>query len=129
MTELHLSRKDFKLEWYSGEGGGGQHRNKHQNCCRITHIETGISAVGTASKSRVTNQKAAFGVLAARLIAHFTEPSYSRREDGDRVRTYHEARNSVLDHASGLEMRYTEVVEKGNIGPMVEARREVKTSG
>jgi len=29
---------DFKVEWYSGTGAGGQHRNKHQNSVRLTHI-------------------------------------------------------------------------------------------
>jgi len=123
MNELHLSKKDFKLEWYSGEGGGGQHRNKHDNCCRITHIETGIKAVGTASKSRTVNQKTAFRHLVARLLAHFSTRN-ARRTSGERVRTYHEPRNEVLDHASGLTMRFIDVVSKGNIGPMVEARRE-----
>jgi len=122
--ELHLSRKDFNLEWYSGSGGGGQHRNKHKNCCRITHMETGISAIGTASKSRVTNQKSAFSHLAARIISHYAQ-SPSRHEDGERVRTYHAERNEVLDHASGRSMRFSDVVEKGNIGPMIEARRNV----
>jgi protein subunit release factor A len=125
MEELHLTKEDFKLEWYSGEGGGGQHRNKHQNCCRITHIETGLKATGTASKSRVANQKAAFHVLAARILAHY-EPDRVRGADGERVRTYHAERNEVLDHASGLTLRYSDVVGKGNIGPMVEARREAK---
>jgi len=127
--ELHLRRKDFRLEWFSGSGGGGQHRNKHQNCCRITHIESSISAIGTASKSRVTNQKAAFSHLAARIIAHYKQLHQSgvpRREDGDRVRTYHAERNEVLDHASGLSMRYSDVVGKGNIGPMIEARSAIQ---
>ena len=123
--ELHLRAKDFRLEWYSGSGAGGQHRNKHDNCCRITHIESGIVAVGTSSKSRVTNQKFAFSHLAARIISHYTEPSY-RRAAGERVRTYHAERNQVLDHASGRTMRFTEVIGKGNIGPMVEARRNAK---
>ncbi len=122
--ELHLSKKDFTLEWFSGSGGGGQHRNKHQNCCRIKHIATGLSAMGTASKSRVANQKHAFANLAARIISHNAAPPY-RRFDGERVRTYHEPRNEVLDHASGLSMRYSDVVVKGNIGPMVDARRKV----
>ena len=126
MDALHLTRKDFKLEWYSGEGGGGQHRNKHENCCRITHIVTGISAVGTASKSRVANQRAAFNVLAARILAHY-EPDRVRGEDGERVRTYHAERNEVLDHSSGRTMRYSDVIGKGNVGPLIDARREAKT--
>lgn len=44
------------------------------------------------------------------------------------MRTYHEGRNSVLDHASGLEMRYSDVVEKGNIGPLIEARHTAKST-
>ncbi len=127
--ELHLTKKDFKLEWYSGEGGGGQHRNKHQNCCRITHIESGITAVGTASKSRATNQKSAFNHLVARLLAHYGDGPKPRGKDGERVRTYHEPRNIVLDHASGLSMRYSDVVGKANIGPMIEARAAVMADG
>ena len=126
MQELHLNKKDFRLEWYSGEGGGGQHRNKKKCCCRITHIDTGISAVGTASRHRRINQKAAFGVLAARLIAHYADPENARRQDEPRVRTYHAERNIVLDHASGLEMRYGDVVRKANLGPMIDARRRAK---
>jgi len=124
VKELHLTKKDFKLEWYSGEGKGGQHRNKHENCCRITHIATGICAVGTASKSRVSNQKSAFNHLVARLLDHYGDGPKPRGEDGERVRTYHAERNEVLDHSSGRTMRYSDVVVKGNIGPMIEARRE-----
>ena len=34
--------KDFYVEWFSGSGAGGQHRNKHQNCCRVYHLPTGL---------------------------------------------------------------------------------------
>jgi peptide chain release factor 1 len=123
MKELHLTKKDFKLEWYSGEGAGGQHRNKHENCCRITHVVSGISAVGTASKSRVTNQRDAFNHLAARLLDHYGDGPKARGRDGEKVRTYHAERNEVLDHASGRTLRYSEVIGKGNIGPLIEARK------
>ena len=122
MKELHLTKKDFRLEWFSGEGGGGQHRNKHQNCCRIVHLATGLSAVGTASRHRSHNQRDAFMVLVSRIFAHY-EPERVRGTDGERVRTYHAERNEVLDHASGLRMTYKDVIEKGNGGPMIEARR------
>jgi peptide chain release factor 1 len=126
--ELHLTKNDFRIEWFSGTGKGGQHRNKHENCCRIRHQETGLAAIGTSSKSRKINQETAFRNLALRIIAHYT-PDPERRDDGERVRTYHESRNEVIDHASGLHMRYTEVVDKGNIGPMVEARRGAMQCG
>jgi protein subunit release factor B len=62
MKELlfSLTKKDFIIEWYSGTGAGGQHRNKHQNCCRIKHQESGAEATGTETRSRDDNQKSAF---------------------------------------------------------------------
>jgi peptide chain release factor 1 len=38
-----LSDNDFRIEWFSGSGAGGSHRNKHQNSCRLHHIPSGLS--------------------------------------------------------------------------------------
>lgn len=54
-----LTKKDFVITWFSGSGGGGQHRNKHANCCRIQHPESGAMATGQDQRSRPQNQKAA----------------------------------------------------------------------
>jgi protein subunit release factor A len=122
--ELHLTRKDFELEWFSGSGGGGQHRNKHDNCCRITHKKTGIQAIGTAHRERIANRRDAFYVLAARLIEFYgVKDGPGRRLDGEKVRTYHGVRNEVIDHASDFRQTYHRVVVDGNIGEMIEARR------
>lgn len=124
MDELYLTKKDFKLEWYSGSGAGGQHRNKHQNCCRITHIETGMCERGTESKSRVSNQKTAFMRLAKRVIQRFMVQNRINKEINTSViRNYNEPRNEVYDKASGLKMPYTEIVVAGNIDKMIAARR------
>jgi len=45
---------------YSGKGAGGQHRNKHMNCVKITHPESGVTGCGTEQKSREQNKKMAF---------------------------------------------------------------------
>jgi protein subunit release factor A len=96
MNELHLSPKDFVLEWFSGSGAGGQHRNKHQNCARITHHATGLSATGQNSRSRVTNQAAAFKTLAQKILA--THESGKIRGGSDVVvRTYHFERDIATD--------------------------------
>jgi len=123
--EIHLTKKDFKLEWFSGQGAGGQHRNKHQNCCRITHIESGITVNGTESRSRVENQRSAFSKLAKLVIAWYNEQGNTERQiSNETIRNYHGVRNEVLDKASGLKQSYKKVVLDGDIGDMLDARRK-----
>lgn len=55
-----VTRKDFDVTWFSGTGGGGQYRNKHQNCCRIIHKESGAIGTGQSQRERPANQKEAF---------------------------------------------------------------------
>jgi len=56
-----LSKKDLCIEWFSGgPGAGGQHRNKHQNCCRIKHLESGAFSQGTEERNRNQNLRNAF---------------------------------------------------------------------
>jgi len=127
VDELHLTKKDFKLEWYSGQGAGGQHRNKHQNCCRITHLATGITTNGTASKSRVTNQRDAFTTMARHILKYYEARAQEAKNAGtistDVIRNYHAVRNEVHDKASGLKQSYKKVVIDGDLSEMIEARK------
>ena len=130
MDEIHLTKKDFKIEWFSGQGAGGQHRNKHQNCCRITHLDSGLTTVGQTSRSRVENQRTAFEALAKLLIKF-----YAATEDPERfkatevIRNYHAVRNEVHDKASGLKQSYKKVVLDGDLSDMIDARRKNIDSG
>ena len=127
MFGKHLTKKDFKLEWFSGQGAGGQHRNKHQNCCRITHIESGITVNGTESRSRVENQRTAFNKLAELVIKWYRDQGKTDLNISDEtIRNYHAPRNEVLDKASGLKQPYKEVVTAGNLADMIDARRKAK---
>lgn len=126
MRELHLTKKDFRIEWFSGTGKGGQHRNKHQNCCRIIHIATGIKAQSTDARDRPTNQREAFRRLVARLLSYFHSIDEVKPEINTNViRNYHAERNEVLDKASGKRQEYKYVVISGNLADMIEARRSV----
>jgi peptide chain release factor 1 len=119
------TKKDFKIDWFSGQGAGGQHRNKHQNCCRITHIPSGLTAIGQEHRTRPANQRIAFERLVAILIKHYElEKTQKRGERNDEtIRTYHEPRNVVKDHASGFQEEYKTVVKDGEIAAMLEARK------
>ena len=62
MKELLFSvtKKDFKISYFSGKGAGGQHRNRHKNCVRMTHPDSGASAVGQNERSKERNLRNAF---------------------------------------------------------------------
>jgi protein subunit release factor B len=115
-----LTKKDFKLEWFSGTGAGGQHRNKHQNCCRITHIETGLKAQGTSCRDRVSNQRIAFNNLAKMVISnYYAEDDAVRFKATDVVRNYHAVRNEVHDKNSGFKQEYKKVLGNDGLGEMI----------
>lgn len=124
LRELHLTKKDFKVEWFSGHGAGGQHRNRHKNCCRITHVDTGLTAQGTESRSAMLNKRMAFRRLATRILSFYHDENPKNRVCNELIRTYHGVRNEVVDKKSGLKMPYKEVVQDGNLSPMIEARRK-----
>ncbi len=55
-----VTKKDLNITWFSGKGAGGQYRNKHQNCCRIKHKESGVIVTGQDERSQKQNLKNAF---------------------------------------------------------------------
>jgi len=125
MQEIHLTKKDFKLEWFSGQGAGGQHRNKHQNCCRITHIESGLKVHGTESRERVANQRTAFTKLAEMVVAWYRgdDNKKERYNATHTIRSYHAVRNEVHDKASGIKQSYKSVVLGCDIELMIKSRK------
>lgn len=63
-----VSDADFRVEWFSGTGSGGQHRNKSQNSCRVIHIPTGLTEA-RQSRSRESNFREAKQALLATISA------------------------------------------------------------
>jgi len=59
-----VTKKDFVIEAFSGSGAGGQHRNRHPNCVRIKHVESGVIKTCTKHRSLHQNQQEAFVNLA-----------------------------------------------------------------
>jgi len=60
------ANSDYRIEWFSGSGAGVQHRNKHQNSCRMIHIPTGLVET-CQGREREANQRQARASLDARL--------------------------------------------------------------
>lgn len=118
-----IKESDIRIEWFSGTGGGGQHRNKHQNSCRLIHIPTGITE-SAQTRSRESSYKYAFDALKKRIESESAskangEISIIRKEQvgsgmrGDKIRTYRFRDDLVKDHESGKSASCDKVM-KGN---------------
>lgn len=106
---------DLEIEWFSGTGKGGQHRNKHQNSCRVKHIPTGIVEVRQGRK-RSANLSDAKTALSKRIAASQAESlqgviaAEKKHQVGSGMRadksvTIRFQDNRVTHHASGKTMR------------------------
>jgi peptide chain release factor 1 len=106
-----INPRDLKIEWYSGTGAGGQHRNKTQNSCRITHIPTGTIAKSEC-RSRTNSLNEAMAEI-QRRVDEMAQRQYNkdiatdRRQQvgsgmrGDKIRTYRFQDDVVQDHITG----------------------------
>lgn len=113
--------KHFTIEWFSGTGKGGQHRNKKKNSCRVIHKPTGISEARQGRK-RVSNLRDAKRALLVRLrnsgtdfshnqIAHIRRNQVGSGMRGDKIRTYRFQDNKVHDHQSGLTTTCSKILK------------------
>lgn len=59
-----VTKKDLRIEYFSGTGAGGQYRNKHQNCVRLNHPESGVIVTGQSHRERPANLREAMQNLA-----------------------------------------------------------------
>lgn len=55
-----VTKKDLDIEFFSGSGAGGQYRNKHQNCVRMKHRDSGVIVTGQSNRERPANMREAF---------------------------------------------------------------------
>jgi peptide chain release factor 1 len=105
------NERDFKIEWYSGTGCGGQHKNKHQNASRLTHLPTGIVATAQ-TRSRENSFKLAqadilekvanyYGSLQKQVQSADKKQQVGSGMRGDKRRTYRYQDDVVKDHITG----------------------------
>ena len=123
-TQQTIPESDLRIEWYSGTGAGGQHRNKHQNSCRITHIPSGTVATAQC-RSRQNSLEEAMAAIQQRVDnaanMQYTNSIASNRKSqvgsgmrGDKIRTYRFQDDRVQDHLTGKSAKCSSVL-KGNI--------------
>lgn len=108
---------DFVVEWYSGSGAGGQHRNRHMCSVRVRHVPTGI-VKQAQTRSRDNSLRLARVAIDQELdqlaqnAASLTENRLRRTQVGagqrsDKRRTIRFQDGCVVDHLTGKRMPVT----------------------
>lgn len=119
---MNIPKTDLKIEFMRGQGPGGQHRNKTDSACRITHIPTGISAY-CDDRKQGTSKRNAMKELENRLHNRKSEKlAEDKKKQRDHaihntktIRTYDFKNQIVHDHRTGKSARLKEVLFKGQI--------------
>lgn len=113
--------QDFRVEWFSGSGAGGQHRNKHQNSCRLIHIPTG-TVVKQEGRERTKNMVYAKAEMKKRLdsmgnleymgrLGQIRKDQVGSGQRGDKVRTIRMQADEAVDHRTGKRIRAQDYLE------------------
>lgn len=116
-----IQTQDVRTEWFSGTGAGGQHRNKHQNSCRLIHEPTGITVMSQQRK-RTQSYSTAWTELEKRVIEIASNQSSQQTNDersnqtgsgmrADKVRTYRFQDDMVKDHNSNKTAKASKIMK------------------
>ena len=122
---LRRSKADFRVQYFKSSGPGGQHRNKTETAVRITDIETGLTCEATESRSREMNKRRAFERLVVKLIKHYEAIEAVNDERkinlgwADKIRTYNEKADRVIDHRTGARQSFTKTLD-GDLALFIE---------
>lgn len=118
---LLIPDSDLKIFTTKDSGPGGQHRNKTESCVVIRHLPTGIEAKAS-SKSQHHNRRVAMTILQARVMEYYhslerVKVDNERRNQvgsgmrGDKIRTYRQRDNLVIDHRANKKTRLDRFME------------------
>ena len=131
-VEIELKPDDYRKDFYGASGPGGQHVNKTDSACRLTHHETGIVVQCQDEKSQHKNLAKALRVLKARIYEKKREEEAAKQAEarkgligsGDRsqrIRTYNFPQNRLTDHRINLTLYKLDQIIGGDVTAVTDA--------
>jgi peptide chain release factor 1 len=126
--EVFIDPRDCEWQFARGSGAGGQHRNKTDSACRLTHKPTGIVVWCESERSQHQNKQTALSVLRSRIKnaeqeRRHEERARERRQQagtgmrGDKRRTIRLQADEVTDHVLGVRMTAKDYM-RGKLDPL-----------
>ena len=119
---MNIPKADLKYEFMRGTGPGGQHRNKTDSKCRITHTPTGIQA-SCDERSQKHSKRKALATLKQRIQDDIDDRKAEGKKadrdrkiaEGGRVRTYDYTKDEVYDHRTKKRATIKQILRKGEL--------------
>ena len=107
--KIDLNPKDLIYEACRSRGPGGQHVNKTESACRITHTPSGVVVFCQESRQHNKNRQKALEILKLKLYQSAFEKALSAQESNrrlqvssaarsERIRTYNYLQDRISDH-------------------------------
>lgn len=107
--EFNINEKELKFEFCRSQGPGGQHVNKTESACRVTHLPTGIAVLIQDQREQHKNKMRALEVLREKLYQlefekKREEEKKSRKtqigsgDRSDKIRTFNFQQDRITDH-------------------------------
>jgi len=83
---LSITKDQLDISYFSGTGAGGQHRNRHMNCVRIRHPDSGVLVTAQEERSLGQNKRMALKRLAEHpKFRAWLSGQISRIEKGEEI--------------------------------------------
>jgi protein subunit release factor A len=117
-----VNREELKIEYCRGKGPGGQHKNKTNSACKITHVPTGLTAY-CDERDQKTSLRNAMKDIESKVKGAKQkvkdDAKKARRDEAIKpqatIRTYDFKSGLVRDHRTGKSASIKQVLEKGKI--------------
>lgn len=130
-TEVEINETDLRWETFRAGGPGGQHQNKTDSACRLTHEPTGIVVVCRNGRSQAANKKTARQMLAGEMVERIKQQEAEAKGErhseaktagfGQRKRSYViEPYQLIKDHETGKTMHNFSAILEGDLDVFID---------
>jgi peptide chain release factor 1 len=131
-VDMKKLENETRVDKFSAGGPGGQHVNKTQSACRLTHLPTNIVVQCQDERSLIKNLAKAWKNLAARVYDQMkaereAKEGAARRtlrgrgNRNERIRTYNFPQSRVTDHRiEGLTLHELDKILAGGLDPLID---------